>query len=287
MIDVIVGTLSMTATLTPLIISLMIIHRVSSVTNFGAGFFVVFAGALGSQWDAGSSILAAAATIVVGAALGVACYGVAVAPAQARQAKPINLTISTLGFGLLLGWFTRERFGGAASTLSPWVHGFVSIGSTRVSQQRLLVIALAGLLLLLLYILFDRTIVGRALTAVAHDEELAGTYGLRSARYKVLGWAVGGGCAAIAGLFTASISSVSVDNAPVLLVYALVGSVAGGIGSFAGSVGGAFVVALPITLAARYMTGTNSLTIAFVIVVVLLAVRPNGLLSFRSTAERV
>lgn len=48
-------------------------------------------------------------------------YLVAVVPPRARNVPPVGLTMSTLGFGLLLGWGTRAFFGGSPFTLQPWM----------------------------------------------------------------------------------------------------------------------------------------------------------------------
>ncbi len=284
MINLLVGTLSQTAVLTPLVISLSLIFRVSGVVNFGAGFFAILAGTAAASWGGWAGSLY---TLPIGAAVGALAWLIAIVPAQLRSVPPVGLTVSTLGFGLVLGWATRELFGTSPATIQPWIDGAVSIGDTRVSYQRLLVIVLAAALLLLLFLLFDRTVIGRTLEAVASDEELASMYGVRSRRYQFLAWAVAGVCMAAAGVFQAAVARISVDVAPSLLALALIGAVVGGLGSLAGGVGGAFVVAAAMTAASRYLTGVYTLTAAFLVLFIVLLIRPRGLFTSGPSAVRV
>lgn len=282
--EIAIATLSQVAVLTPVIISLSLVYRVSGVVNFGAGYFVIFAGAAAASMG---GIAGSLLTLPVGAGIGVATYYVAIVPARSRRVPPIGLTLSTLGFGLLIAAVTRHLFGSNPAAIDPWLKGTVSIAGTPVAQQRLLVILLAVTALGLLYVLFDRTVVGRTLAAVAYDEELASMYGVRGPRFELLAWAVAGACTAAAGVFQASVASTSVDIGVTLLVFALIGAVVGGLGSLAGSVGGAFVVGFATTAAARYLPGVYNLTTAFAVLFLALAIRPRGLFSVGAQPERV
>jgi len=138
-----------------------------------------------------------------------------------------------------------------------------------------------------LYVMFDRTLIGRTLTAVAHDHELSELYGVRGGRFELLAWIVSGLCLVIGGMFQATLGSVSVDVAPTLLVFSLVGAVVGGLGSLTGAVGGALVAGLAMTFTEQYIKAGYHLTATFVVLFLVLLVRPRGLFSFRAAAERV
>jgi branched-chain amino acid transport system permease protein len=287
MLSLIVTTLSVTAVLVPLVISVSLVYRVSGVVNFGAGNFCVFAGAACASWSSAGSLLGVLLTLLAGAAIGAVAYWVAIVPAQRKGVPAISLTLATLGFGLLLSFATRQIFGGDPSIVQPWWNGSVSIGDYRTAGQRLLVIGLAAALLLLLYAVFDRTLIGRSLAAAAYDEELAQVYGVRSGRFQLLAWVVSGICLMMGGIFQASLASVSVDVAPTLLVLSLVGAVIGGLGSLGGAVGGALVAGLAMTVTDQYIRPGYHLTALFVVLSLVLLVRPSGLFTFRGTAERV
>jgi branched-chain amino acid transport system permease protein len=287
MISLLVTGLSQAAVLVPLVLSVSLVFRVSRVVNFGAGNFCVFAGAACASWGASNGLLGVVLTVLAGGVLGALAYLVAILPAQRKGVPPIGLTLATLGFGLLLNFLTRSWFGGDVSIVQPWIAGSISIGDYETSKQRLLVVALSAVLLLILYLVFDRTLIGHTLGAVSHDAELAQVYGVRTVRYELLAWVVSGVCLVIGGIFQASLANVSVDVAPTLLVLSLVGAVIGGLGSLSGVVGGAVVAGFVMTVTEQYIASGFHLTSLFVILSLVLLVRPTGLFTFRRTAERV
>ncbi|ODU07389.1 MAG: hypothetical protein ABS81_01125 [Pseudonocardia sp. SCN 72-86] len=287
MLSLVITSLSATAVLVPLVVSVSLVFRVSRVVNFGAGYFCVFAGAACAAWGAANGIVGVLLTLLAGAALGGLTYLIAIVPAQRKGVPVIGLTLSTLGFGLLLSFATRQMFGGDPSIVRPWIAGSVEIAGYQTAWQRLLVIGLALLLLLVIYALFDRTLIGRTLGAVAYDRELAEVYGVRSGRFQLLAWVVSGVCLVIGGLFQATLGSVSIDVAPNLLVLSLVGAVIGGLGSIFGAVGGALVAGVIMTVTDQFIVPGYHLTALFIVLSVVLLVRPSGLFTLRGTAERV
>jgi branched-chain amino acid transport system permease protein len=264
-----------------------LLFRVSGVANFGAGHFTVFAGSLAAALAGMGALGAALLTVVATIAASIVAYLVAILPARRAKVAPIGLTISTLGFGLVLGWLTHEMFGGSARNIEPWAGGTVELLGTNVAVQRLVVIAAAAVFLFCLYLVIDRTLIGRTLAAVAQDRELAEMYGVRSRKYELLAWAVGGVGLAVGGLFQASLASVSVDVAPTLLVNTFVAAVIGGLGSLFGSVAGAVVLSAGIAVTAELGWGGKEGVVAFFVLAAVLVVRPRGLFGSGAIGERV
>lgn len=281
-------SLSLVAVLVPLVASVSLVYRVSGVVNFGAGYVAVFAASTcAAVSGVTNSLVGVIVTLVAGAVVGAATYFVAIRPAQLRGVSPIGLTLASLGVGLLLNYVTRTVFGGDPTVIQPWIPGTTQIGDYQTSNQRFAIIALAAVLVVVIWLVFDRTLVGRALQAVAYDRELAGMYGLRSARYDLIAWIAAGVCLVIGGMFQASIASVSVEVAPVLLVYSLVAAVIGGLHSIFASIGGAVVAAFAVTFTDQFLTHGMQVVTLFVVLTVVLLVRSRGLFTVRGTAERV
>jgi len=268
-------------------ISLSLLFRVSGVVNFGSGYFCIFAGSACAKWGASHAWLGVVLALLAGCAIGAIAYLVAIIPARWRGVPAIGLTISTLGFGLLLSWISLKVFGGDPQIIQPWIEGTTTWAGTTFATQRLLVAGLALALLVLLWLLFDRTLIGRILGAVSYDPELASMYGVRAVRYELIAWVVSGFCVSVAGIFQASLASISLSNAPSLLLYALVGAVVGSLASLGGSVGGAVVLSLTITVVTNRWGGGHELTASFVLLFVVLLFRARGLFARRLTAERV
>ncbi len=288
LIGYLVTSLSLVAVLIPLVASVSLVYRVSGVVYFGAGNVAVFAAATAAAASAWSnSLIGALITLVAGAVVGALTYIVAIRPAQRRGVSPIGLTLASLGVGLLLNFVTRSVFGGDPTVIQPWVPGTVQIGDYQTAIQRFVVIGLSLILVLVIWLVFDRTLVGRALEAVAHDRELASMYGLRSARFDLIAWTVAGVCLVIGGMFQASLASVSVEVAPTLLVYSLVAAVIGGLDNMFSAMGGAVVAAFAVTFTDQFITHGYQLATLFVVLTVVLLFRAKGLFVFRASAERV
>ncbi|MBB6407123.1 branched-chain amino acid ABC transporter permease [Arthrobacter sp. AZCC_0090] len=288
MVVFVIAVLSVSAVLVPLVASVSLVYRVGGVVNFGAGYVAVFAAAACASWtSASSSLVGALMTLIAGAVVGAVTYYVAIRPAQKRGVSPIGLTLASLGVGLILNFVTRSIFGGAPTVVQPWISGTIEIFGYRTATQRILVIILAVLLLLVLWFVLDRTLVGRSLTAVSHDNELAAIYGIHGERFQLLAWVVAGICLAVGGMFQASLASVSVEVAPTLLLFSLVGSVIGGLGSLFSAVGGAVVAGAAATAMDTFIGPGLQLTGLFIVLTIVLTFRPNGLFTFRGTAERV
>lgn len=283
-----VAALSLAAVLVPLVASVSLVFRVSGVVNFGAGYVAVFASAACATWtEQANSAVGIVGTLLAGALIGALTYFVAILPAQKRGVSTIGLTLASLGVGLIINYGTRTIFGGDPTVIQPWVSGTVTIGDYQTAKQRFAVIALALMLLGLLWLLFDRTLMGRMFAAVAYDRELSGMYGLRASRFELIAWIASSVCVTIGGLFQASLASVSVEVAPTLLVFSLVGAVIGGLDNLFTAIGGALVTGLAVAGAEQLIGPGYDLVTLFVVLSVVLLVRPHGLFAFRGSAERV
>jgi branched-chain amino acid transport system permease protein len=288
MIVYVVAALSLAAVLVPLVASVSLVFRVSGVVNFGAGYVAVFASAAGASWTSQTNApIGVLATIAAGALIGALTYFVAILPAQRRGVSAIGLTLASLGVGLIVNYLTRTVFGGDPTVIQPWIPGTVTIGDYQTATQRFLVIALSGVLLIGLWLIFDRTLTGRMLAAVAYDRELSGMYGLRASRFELVAWIVSTVCIVIGGIFQASLASVSVEVAPHLLVLSLVGAVIGGLDNLFTAVGGALVTGLAAAAAEQLIGPGYELVTLFLLLSVVLLFRPHGLFAFRGSAERV
>jgi branched-chain amino acid transport system permease protein len=288
MISFLVAALSTSAVLVPLVASVSLVFRVSGVVNFGAGYVAVFASAACASWSVHLGAVAGViATLLAGAVIGVATYYLAIMPAQRRGVSAIGLTLASLGVGLLLNYANRQLFGGDPTVVQPWLPGSVSIFGFQTAAQRLLVIGLVIGLLVVLWFLFERTLMGRTLTAVAYDRELASMYGVRATRFELIAWICSVICLVIGGLFQATLASVSVEVSPTLLVFSLVGAVVGGLDNMFTAIGGAVVAGLAVSATDQFLAPGYQLAALFVVLTVVLLVRPHGLFAFRGSSERV
>ena len=198
--------------------------------------------------------------------------------------------LSSVGvfIGLLLiinacsGWFfdyTIKQFPSPFPS-QPMLGGYVSgheLGSTAVT----LVVLLA------VYLFFRHTSLGLAMRAAAFNPVSARLVGIRVGSMLALGWGLAAAIGAIAGMMVAPVVFLDPNMMSGILLYAFAGALLGGIDSPLGAVLGGFAVGVIENLGGAYLVGTElKLTLALVIIVVVLVVKPTGLLG-RAVQSRV
>jgi len=142
---------------------------------------------------------------------------------------------------------------------------------------------------LLLYVLLQKTKLGLALRAVASNQESARLVGIDTGKMLMVGWALAAGIGAIAGSLAATRGQgFDISLMQQILVYAFAAAALGGFDSPLGAVVGGLVVGIADSLTIQYVDALNGieLTVPFVLILVVLLVRPNGLFG-RTIVERV
>lgn len=265
--------------------SLVLVYRGSGVINFGVGYLAVFAGIFFAN-TAGAGVASFLMSLVVGAGIGVLMYAVAVRLAERAGATHAALAIGTLGFGLAIeyfGGFFWEKEGFSAPPL--WA-GAQRVAGVTISNQRILTILLAILVFILLRLLLERTMTGWAMEAVAFRPSTAGLYGVNPIVVLVAVWALAGVLAAMAGSLRTPVSAVSLGLALPLAVAGFTAAVVGGLGSVSGAAVGAIIVAFSEAIFVRYVSSSYASLFAFLLLFVMIAVRPQGLLGTKREVER-
>ena len=252
-----------------------------------AGFFVLEA-LLPSEFSILSSVLIIAAMLLV-AMLFCGVIGVVIerfAYRPLRNAPRIAPLISALGVSfflqnsvlLLLGAnFQRYK----TNAIIPLSAGF-EIGSARLAVVRAFVIVMAVLLMIALWFLVRRTRLGAAMRAVAIDSEAAAMMGIDVDRIIVVTFFVGSALAGAAGVlnglvffrvwhfmgFTAGLKGFTA-------------AVLGGIGNIPGAMLGGFLLGIIEVFATGFVSSTFDEAIVFLVLILVLLVRPSGLLGAR------
>ncbi|MEO9189697.1 MAG: branched-chain amino acid ABC transporter permease [Acetobacteraceae bacterium] len=207
--------------------------------------------------------------------------------------RPVNnapiLTVVGVFIGLLLvinamdGWIFDyiikpfpSPFGGG----QPMLDGFISsheLGETGVTL----------IVLLLVYLFFRHTTLGLAMRAAAFNPTSARLCGVRVNRMLALGWGLAAAIGAVAGMMVAPIVFLDPNMMFGILIYAFAGALLGGIDSPLGAVIGGFIVGVLENVFGAYIVGTElKLTVALIIIVAVLLIKPAGLLG-RPVQSRV
>lgn len=276
-LQIMVAAISNASIYALLALSLVLVFRGSTVVNFGVGYLAVFAGII----FANSTItgwFGLLLTLVAGAALGLSMYTGSVLIGERLGAEHTPLAISTLGFGLILNYFAGEFWPKQNFTVAPLWSGSMQVAGVTISYQRILTVILTMVCFALVLLLLERTTVGWALEAVAFKRTAAAAYGVNVLVAMLVVWALAGAVAGLAGALLAPLSSIGRPLSLHLAVLGFSSAVIGGLGSVNGAVLGALVVATTEALFIRYVSTTYASAFSFLLLFLVLAVRPQGIL---------
>jgi branched-chain amino acid transport system permease protein len=278
------GALTNAAIYSLIALSLVLAYRGSGVINFGVGYVVVFGGLFFANRGT-TGWLDLGAAVLVGAGIGIALYLVSVFVAERRGASHAALAVSTLGFGLILEFAAGRLWAKRGFTTPPLVDGSVEIAGVGVSYQRIATVAIALAAFVLVLLLLERTMLGWAMEAVAFKRESAAAYGVNPIVILIVAWSLAGALAALAGSLLAPVTSVSRDVALPLAISGFTAAVIGGLRSVKGALVGALIVAVVQALVIQYISTSYASAFAFLLLLVVLVVRPQGLLGGARTVR--
>lgn len=201
-------------------------------------------------------------------------------------AAPVLLTL-TLTFGLDLMLSNAMIVGFTADfrklVLDPPL-GTLSFGTVVLPVDRLIAMALALALTGLLYLVLARSRIGRAIVAVRMDREAAALMGVKVKHVYAITFGLGALMAGASGPLLAMIFPVSPLTAPVYLGKAFVICVLGGLGSVPGAMIGGLALGVIESFGSLWFGPEHAVTLSFVLLILILLVRPEGLLGRKGYA---
>jgi branched-chain amino acid transport system permease protein len=195
--------------------------------------------------------------------------------------QPVLTTLTlTFGLDLILYNFMTVYFTATARRVTLDL-GIVEFGSIILPVDRLLAMALALLLTGVLYLVMRRSRIGRAIVAVRMDPDAAALMGIRVERIYAMTFGIGALMAGAAGAVFAMVYPITTNLTNTFLGKAFVICVIGGLGSVQGALVGGLVLGIVESLAGQLVGPQHALTVGFVLMLVLLVVRPTGLTGIR------
>ena len=160
-------------------------------------------------------------------------------------------------------------------------------GSELMSAHQVGAIVVALVMVALLFSFFAFTPIGLALRAAAQNAPSSRLVGINVGHMLMLGWGLAGAIGAVAGMMVAPVVFLDPNMMTGVLIYAFAGALIGGIDNPVGAVLGGFIVGVLENLIGTYVVGTElKLSVALVLIVGVLIVRPSGLLG-RKIVTRV
>jgi branched-subunit amino acid ABC-type transport system permease component len=260
-------------------------YAVSRVANFAHGEFLTI-GAYVAYSTAGifhqNVVAAAAVAAASGAVAGLVLNAVVIEQFKGRSA--ITVLIATLGVALIVENVLDMIYGAANVSYTFAQGGLHHVGPFLWTTTDIEVIISALVVAGLIYLVLQRTRFGKAIRAVSQDRALAQVSGIPARQIVMQTWALAG---AVAGFSGFALADTIGTFGPLLgfnfLLLTITATVAGGLGRPYATLGGAVIVGLAIQIAGTYTSSAYELVFAFLLLVVLMLFRPNGVFVRRSS----
>ncbi|HEY7044275.1 MAG TPA: branched-chain amino acid ABC transporter permease [Nocardioidaceae bacterium] len=266
-----------------------LVWGVMNIVNLAHGAFVILGAYLAWELHAHAGLPPLLGMFVVGAALFCLGYVLQYGLINLVVNAPIFITLLlTFGLSLLIVQGMNIVFtANYRSIQTPYAGDSFALGDVRVPVGRLLAFVIAVLITVALVVLINRTRIGIAIIATGMDRGAARLMGIPARHVYALTFALSAGLAGIAGTMVGTIDTFTPADAGGFTLLSFVIAVLGGLGSMYGALVGGLVVGLVESWAGLYFSGTWINATAFLVLVVVLVVRPSGLLGRAYSAARV
>ena len=227
-----------------------------------------------------------AATAAVSAVQGVTIERLAYKPL--RGGSRMSALITTIGVSLMLQNGFLLIFG---SSPKPFPNHFTgegfTLGGVTVSRLTAITLVVTVVLMMLLTLFVNRTRVGKAMRAVSEDQGAAQLMGINIDTSISITFAIGSALAAVAAvLYSSTYPLINPYMGSMLGLRAFIAAVIGGIGVIPGAMIGGFIIGIAEALIKRYISSAMADAIVFALLIIVLLVKPSGLLG-RNEREKV
>ena len=268
-------------------VGLTLTYGLSKFPNFAHAEFITLgafigylvAGQLGLGWP-----LALLISFLFSGLVGFLCYRGIFQPLAKRGASIIHLMVASIALGFVL----RHSIGAIWTwkpLYFPATWSAFDVGPLRITGLWLwLILAALGLSLAMHFLLMN-TKMGKAIRASASNPELALASGINVDRVLWVTWFIGAGLAAVAGIFRGADTQIWPMTGWDIILPIFAVAILGGIGNFYGAIAAAFIIGLAenigvVGLMSLGLSTTYRIGIAFLILIVTLIVKPEGLAMF-------
>lgn len=173
-------------------------------------------------------------------------------------------------------------FGMNVRVVSSPFSGVLKFAGISLSWERLMVIIIAFVLVVGLFALLRKTKIGQAMVAISQSLQGAALQGISSDRISSVGMFIGCALAAVSGSLMGAIFSLSPTMGTFALMNGIAVMILGGMGSLTGTVVGGLVIGLIEGIGGSFVGPTMSSLITFMVIILILLVRPQGIMGRRA-----
>jgi branched-chain amino acid transport system permease protein len=256
-----------------------LIENATGVVNVAQGEFLMLGAMIMISLYEGLGLPAVPAFALAVAA--VALIGVLYYEGPIRRSKNrdiLTLVLITIGAAIVMKGSAMLVWGKSARILPAWGGDRpILFLNAAVLPQTLWILGITLGVLAVLYVFYRRTLLGKAMRAVADNPEGAVLIGISVRKLVTLAFALSGALGATAGILITPLTSMSYNAGLMMGLKGFAAAILGGFGSIGGAVAGGLLLGIFESLGAGFISSTYKDAIAFVILLAILFVRPAGL----------
>jgi branched-chain amino acid transport system permease protein len=242
-----------------------------SVSMFGGYLTFFLVATLG--W---SLVVAALVALVVGLVLGLLIELLAYRPV--RNANHINAFIVALGLTMMVEGINLQLFGHEQIVIPTSFNRVFQFGGITMPELRIYVILASALVIVAMSVFVERTKTGQAIRAVADNRDAAILMGVDVRTIPLIVFSISSALGVVAGIMVGMLFAIAPGIGEGLVVKGFAVLILGGLGSMPGAILGGLVLGITESLAAGFISSAYKDVIAFVVMILVLLVRPQGLL---------
>ena len=263
-------------------VGLSLIFGTTGLTNFAHGEMVTFGGLMAFWLNVIIGIpllLGAPLVVVLGGFFGYLFNELIFGRLRKRGIGLISQLVVSVGLSIMLRNFFLYQFGGRTRPLDDFsLQVAKKFGPVSITMRDLTTAIISLIVLVAVAMFLQRSRTGKAIRAVSDNAALASSTGIDTQRIIRIVWIAGGALAALGGLFRGLDEQVGFEMGSGLIFLMFAGITLGGLGSAYGALVGGFFVGLFVELASLVVPAELKNAPALLILVVVLIVRPQGIL---------
>jgi len=257
-----------------------IIYNVTEIINFAQGEFVMLGGLIMVFFHVALGlplILAFPATVILVTLVGMLLDRMAIRPI--RRPSVLTLIIATIAASILIKGAAMFIWGKDPYDLPAFSgrNPITFLGAV-IQPQYLWVIGFLIITVITLSIFFNRTIIGKAMTACADNADAASLVGINVKQMILLSFALSAGIGAVAGITVTPISLMEYDRGVMLAIKGFGAAILGGLGSFPGAILGGLIIGSIESFGAGLISSGYKDAFALLVLIAVLFFKPSGIL---------
>lgn len=194
-----------------------------------------------------------------------------------RNTISINSMVAAIGIMLFLEAFAQLVWGPDFRQMPTPYLDVIHVFGVTLTVQRLLIIVAAVAVMIFLNLFLKKTFIGRTIVAMSQNREGAFLVGINANKVAMITFFIAGALAAIAASLTSPINLVFPGMGHLVLLKAFVIIIIGGMGSIPGAIIGGYILGFAESIGATYISSDYKDIIAFVLLIIILSIKPNGL----------